>query len=297
MNGAVAAAQPVVTMTHAALPPLSADELRVLLRLAGATTLPLESDAEDGWAVEVADAVATRGLLARGLAQLTGAQLRIAPGARTALLAVTPADRLVQVDLEISAQTDLGLGRHVFVEGNGHALQLREREPDVWVADSLGSSRTPIGTRTDMSTRDIDETVLDLVQAHAAGSSGDTRPSRLDLDLHTHLQVDAAAADGSTTDVVQLLRVAGVDDRTASRWTAAITERQGAGAVRVARRAAGLGSDPALTGEGVGWVAAGAHGLWQVVEHEDGATITTTDLAALLAVMRDALAGDLGTAR
>jgi hypothetical protein len=266
---------PLAATTTATLPVLSVDELRVLLLLADATELPLASDTEDTRSTDVADAVAARSLLARGLAHLVREQLRIAPGARAALTPVTPADRIVQVELEASG----ALHRHVFAEGNGRALHLREREPDVWVVDPVACGS-------------MSKTVVDLVTSHAAGSSGDTVATKIDIDAHTHLQSDAAAVDGTTADVVQLLLVAGVEVGAAKRWAAALTRRDGAGVVRVANRAAGLGCDPALTGQGIGWVAAGSDGLWRVVEHDRGASIMTSDLATLRSDVRAALAGE-----
>jgi hypothetical protein len=279
----------VTTAAHDVLPALSSDELRVLLRLAGATALPLEADPENCSPTDIADVVAARSLLARGLAQLVGAQLRIAPGAHAALRPVTPADRVVQVDMEVSGE----LHRHLLIDGNNRGLHLREREPDVWVveqhADSSGDTGRAAAT--------VNRTVLDLITSHVADSSSETTCTRIELDSQTHLQADATAFDGTAADVVQLLVVAGVEGGAATRWATALTQRDGAGAVRVANRATYLGSDPALTDEGIGWVAAGRHGLWRVVEHEHGATITTSDLATLRSDVRLALAGEIGRSR
>ena len=143
-----------VTTTHDVLPALSVDELRVLLRLAGATALPLGTDLENNSPNDIADVVAARSLLARGLAQHVGAQLRIAPGARAALTPVTPADRVVQVDMEVSGE----LHRHLLIDGNNRSLHLREREPDVWVVEQQRDSSGD-GRRSGAS---VTKTVLDL---------------------------------------------------------------------------------------------------------------------------------------
>ena len=279
----------VTTAAHDVLPALSVDELRVLLRLAGATALPLEADAENSSPTDIADVVAARSLLARGLAQLVGAQLRIAPGARAALLPVTPADRVVQVDMEVNGE----LHRHLLIDGNNRSLHLREREPDVWVFEQH-RDRSGDGGRAGAC---VNNTVLELITSHVAGSSSETTDTRIELDAHTHLQVDATACDGTTADVAQLLAVAGIDKGAATRWATALTQRAGAGAVRMTKRATCLDSDPTFTDQGIGWVAAGRHGLWRVVEHEHGATITTTDLAMLLCDVRLALAGEIGRSR
>jgi hypothetical protein len=280
--------------TISAISALAIDELRALSRLAGWPLPPMlqeereapaadEEHAEheapaDGDAVW-RDVVAVRCMLAHGVLRLVeagtgGQRVEAAPGVTHALAALRAPDLLVEVETEVGGD----LVRHVLAEGGGATLRLSEREPDVWAVTAEATPAAPI--------------VGGIVSAHVAGCAPPTG-AELVLSVADHVRVDALVLEGFADEVEPALLAAGVAAGPAASWTAALTRRSGAGAVRVARRARASGReggrDGGCDGGDVRWVAAGAHGLWLLEESPDAATTWIHDVAP--AAVAAALAG------
>lgn len=107
---------------------LTADELRVAARAFGATA-PAALNAE--WAAEdiaVADVVALRGLLARGLAATRSGEVVLTAALFAALRPLLQADLLIEVirDATTSAR------RWLIAQAAGGTVVAEERDPDVW---------------------------------------------------------------------------------------------------------------------------------------------------------------------
>jgi hypothetical protein len=185
---------------------------------------------------------------------------------RHALAALRAPDLLVEVETEVGGD----LVRHVLAEGAGATLRLSEREPDVWAVTAEATPAAPV--------------VLGIVGAPIAGCAPPTG-AELVLSVADHIRVDALLLEGFADEVEPALLAAKVAAGPAASWAAALTQRRGAGAVRVARRArAG-----ACEGGDVRWVAAGAHGLWLLEESPDAGTTRIRDVAP--AAVMAALAG------
>lgn len=119
-----------MTMSPAAAPALSVDELRAAARLAGLLLPSLLLD-DDDLDAGVRDVVAVRGLLARGLVRLDSADATPALTAPLAALLAPLTRPSAVAELEFAvAGTVL---RTVAADGPGGLLVMSEREPDVWL--------------------------------------------------------------------------------------------------------------------------------------------------------------------
>jgi hypothetical protein len=111
----------------------SAEELRVLAAVGGATLPPILADEDSA----LAEAVATRSLVAHGLLVVGDDQpLALAPGAAHRLRPLLEADTMAEVELDGQP-----IQRHVLLgRRDGPKLVMREREPQVWVLDRTEES-------------------------------------------------------------------------------------------------------------------------------------------------------------
>jgi hypothetical protein len=259
---------------------LAADELRALSGLAGWPLPPMLQEAAGDDDAATPNVVAVRCMLAHGVLRLaesgTGEpRIEPAPGVRQALAALAAADLLAEVETEVGGD----LVRHVLAQGGGATVRLSEREPDIW---SINSEASPLRTA-----------VAAIVAAHTAACAP---PAGIELTISVadHLRVDALVVEGFADEVEPALLDAGVAAGPARSWAAALTGRRGAGAVRVARRAA----DGSQAGGDVRWVAAGPRGLWLLEElpgeAPDPAAAATRISDVTPAAVTRAVAGLLG---
>jgi hypothetical protein len=237
---------------------LSSDELRALGRVAG-TVLPPELLA--GWHPEdhpVADTVAVRSLLARGVLQLraggAGPALALTGAAGAALAPLLAARALAGVSLLTRAGQER---RRLVAESAAGTLLLTEREPDVWTLD-------PAADPVERVTARLAADLLDEGPRPAPGGA------RLLLPADTLRLADRLVTEGRETAVPRALTRAGLPAAAAASWAAVLCGRVATGEVRLARRV----EDEVFTGGGVRWVDAGPTGVWLVEpvpeEAEDG---------------------------
>lgn len=239
---------------------LTADELRAIARLTGATLpgilLGYEPSDEPAH-----DAVAVRSLLARGavafnrdgerpLAELT------AP-AREGLAPLLRADEVLEVDADGPA----GSERHVLASARGTPLRLSEAEPDVWVLTYGG---------------DLGDVLAHLVAALADDNEpGGPHPAPFSVTVsafaHDHAEMLVAAGHGE--EVADVLVEDAVDPADAAVLAAALGHRKRETAVRRAARDVDGGFVAAETC----WFSAGEHGWWLVHPADPSDSIDTDD--------------------
>src|SRR5205814_3075321 len=123
----------IIEVTPDPLPAtLSSDELRAAARLAGRAPLPAFTTGWDPQEAAVADAVALRGLLARGLAGIVSAggcpDVRFTGPARSALGPLLAPDTLVEVTVDAAT----GRRRHLVGGLDDRTLLAMERHPAIW---------------------------------------------------------------------------------------------------------------------------------------------------------------------
>lgn len=228
---------------------LSSDELRAIGRVAGAVLPP---ELLDGWHRDdcaVADTVAVRSLLARGVLQLrTGSAepaLALTGAARTALGALLEARAMAGV----AVLDRFGQERRQLVAecGSGRTLLLTEREPDVWTVET---SQEPA------------EQVVAGVVADLLDGSPRPAPTGAGFDAPEEVlaQVDRFVAQGRTDLAAGALYWTGVPAAAADRWAGALERRESSCVVRLTRRVA----DGVFAGGAVRWVDGGAAGVWLV---------------------------------
>ncbi len=259
---------------------MSSDDLRAAARLAGVTPLPAF---ESGWAAEelgVADAVAVRGLLARGLAEARDTDVALTESARHALDPLLSPDTLVEIlrDAGPAGRRGHVLGR----SANGMVLAA-ERAPSIWelraaeppAALSVSGPLIPPYERA-VATRDrfvVGGEALDRAETLLAQGGGERLPALLRGDGLD--EPDAA----SLAEILSLMRVL-VTVRTVSR------------------------SGDSRTADALTWLDAGTAGLWTVAPAEDGDdephethdaayTVTAADHESVHDALTDLLAGAL----
>ena len=217
----------------------SAEELRVLAALSGATLPPALANEDSA----LAEAVATRSLVAHGLLVLADdPPLALAPGAANRLRPLLDADTVAEIELDgRPIQRQVVLGRL-----GGAKLVLREREPEVWVVD-----------RTDESLEDV---LWRLLEEHAPAGP-DPTGIRLEVPRSTACDVERLAAAGDWQALDDGLRQADVPAGPAAIWRAALAGARPAGRMRLTRR---VHDDLWLGGE-VRWWDAGDRGGWRIV--------------------------------
>jgi hypothetical protein len=246
---------------------LSSDELRALGRVAGAV-LPPELLA--GWHrddTDVADTVAVRSLLARGVLQLRagsgGPELALTGATRESLGPLLAARALTGVSLLARSGAER---RQLVAEGPGGTLLLTEREPDVWTLEAVDG---PVELQAARAAADL----LD------AGPRPEPGGVRIELPDEVLGRVERLVAQGRTGAATAALAEAGVPPAAAGTWTAVLARRVATGEVRVTRRLA----DGVFAGGAVRWVDAGEAGVW-LVEAVDPAVDSAADPATAEAV-------------
>ena len=221
----------------------SAEELRVLAAVSGATLPPTLADDDTA----LAGAVATRSLVAHGLLILADdAPMALAPGAANRLRPLLEADTAAEIELDVRP-----IRRHVVLGRPGATkLVLREREPEVWVVD-----------RTDDSLEDV---LWRLLEEHAPAGPEPTG-IRLEIPLATARDVGRLAVAGDWEAVDDGLRQADVPAGPAAIWRAALAGVRQAGRMRLSHRV----DDEFRLGGEVRWWDAGDRGVWRIVTPRD----------------------------
>jgi hypothetical protein len=225
---------------------LTADELRVAAKVSGAS---VPGAVAGGWAEEdlaVADVVALRGLLARGLASArdveSGIEVSLTAAAHGAL------GPLLQPDLVIEVIRDTATSGQRWLVGQADRITVvaEEREPDVW---RLRSADTPAH---EVATAIVTELTGELPPA-CAGPAMTVRTSALVDAERQRLTSDSAA-------VITGLLTAGVPAADAATLAALLADVTAFVTVRLAGRTAGPPTSGALT-----WLEAGPSGTWLAI--------------------------------
>ncbi len=213
------------------------DELRLLARLSG-TALPpsLGSTWLDGDEV-VAEVVAARVLLARGVVSLGGTNsLRITAAVDQLFEPLRLATTILEIECRI---TGSGARREIAAWSRHGAVHLVEREPDVW----------------QLAPRDARPELADLLPSQAA-------PVRagFTVDTATFDRVRLHHQAGQPAVARDLISWAGVDAGTAAAWLSALDSLRAEVIVRAAEK---LGEDHYALGE-LWWLDCGEAGLWRL---------------------------------
>lgn len=232
---------------------LSADELRSAARLAGREPLPVFAPA---WAPEelgVADAVAVRGLLARGLAEVRetpdGPYVALRPGVRSALDPLLATDALAEVHRDAGP---FGRRRHVLAESATGRVLAEERHPSIW---DLRSADDQGGT----ALLRIAESLVPFHGPESVAGRGYPVSGRALADADAMLARDEAAR------LADLLRGDGLDGTDAEALAAVLSAACALVTVRTTRRRGG----DVCAADAVTWLDAGAAGLWLVTAMPD----------------------------
>jgi hypothetical protein len=223
---------------------LSSDELRALARVGGAVLPP---ELLDDWHADdtaVADVVAVRSLLARGMVQLRPGGVVLTRAAGTALDALLHARALCGLGL---LSPDGEERRRLVAESGTGTLLLTEREPDVWTVDPIPgpAERAAAWLATDL--------LEEGLRPAPSGTSFVAPAEAL-------RRADRLVTAGRAADVASTLTGAGVPAGAAATWATVLSGRMTAGEVRLTRRlSAGV-----FAGGTVRWVDAGPAGVWLV---------------------------------
>lgn len=180
---------------------LSVDELRALARLTGLLLPSLLLD-DDDLDAGVRDAVAVRGLLARGLLRFDEvgdvagdradrpAAIALTARLATLLAPLTDPDTVAELEVEVGDRV-----LHTAVAGHSAGLLLlSEREPDVWVLTGSCSS--------------LAEVLQPLLDDAAGGDGGTLAVGRRTGTSYVLEQVDWSAGDDAAAAALPLLAVA-----------------------------------------------------------------------------------------
>lgn len=232
---------------------LTTDELRAIARCTGAALTSMLLEDEDEADAPVADAVALRGLAARGLVSIDGepaeaGAVRLSAWARQLLAPVLSPEALVEVEADRARSPFVE--RHVVCVAGLRTIVLSEAdEVDVWrVLEGTGELATTLAA------------VVDLPEAGAGGGAGSGR--RLAVPASAHQAADDALEEGD--DAVAVLVASGADRDTAAAWIAAVTGRIGSFELRAARLLPGDVVDAAE----LRLLSAGPLGTWLIDLHE-----------------------------
>lgn len=231
---------------------LSTDEMRALGRVAESVLPP---ELLEGWHDAdrpVADVVAVRSLLARGVLQLRagvdGPVLALTGAARAALHPLLDATAMAGVTLQTRSGQER---RQLVAESTAGTLLLTEREPDVWTLDPVEGSVEQVAGR-------LAAELLDEGPRPAPGGGRVVAPAEA-LRLADRLHVE-----GHEGAVVPALVRAGLSEPAAQTWAVVLRRRVATGEVRLTRRV----SDEVFAGGAVRWVDAGMAGVWLVEQVE-----------------------------
>jgi hypothetical protein len=243
------------------------DELRLLAKLSG-TALPpsLSSTWLEGDEV-VADVVAARVLLARGMVSLGGANaLRITAAVDQMFSPLRQAKTILEIECRAAAS---GTRREVAAWSPGCGVHLVEREPDVW-------QLAPSQSRPQLAD------LLPVSSATPGEASFTISLTAFDrIRLHHQAGQPAVAND--------LLSWAGVGVGDRSAWLSALDSQRSEVVIRSAQR---LGDDSFALDE-LWWLECGEAGIWRLVSERasgDDETSTITVSSVRVDDLRAAIA-------
>jgi hypothetical protein len=243
---------------------LTTDELRVSATIHGGR-LPVTVDS--GWSTEdipVADVVALRGLLARGLATSHDTDVRLA-GDLAAIIAP-----LLSTSSIVEARRDgfVRPGRWLVATSTAGVVSAAERQPDLW---HLGSGE------------DLFERLL--------GHLDDTEPARQGATVPTELLIEAERLPAEHLAVALAER--GLRPEVADLVAAVVAGLRATVTVRTLHRNGSATECAAIT-----WLETAAAGVWLAIPSDDEQTeanhteLRPTDRHGLLVELRDLLGGD-----
>jgi hypothetical protein len=257
---------------------LSSDELRAAAHLSGHEPLP----AFEEWASSerrIADAVAVRGLLARGLAEVCAGSP--VPGLRLTATAAHTLDPLLAAHTVIEVIVDAsGRRRRLAADAPSGSIVVTEREPALWQVQRTSAAAAA--------------TVADLASAILDGYA-DAELGQVEFTVDGVL---LAGADGVLAQdpgyLPAYLRGRGVTSGTATRLAELLGAVRQLVTIRAVHR---LGTTTRAAGA-VTWLDAGAAGVWILDLIDDSAEDTApatyrlgaTDRAGLRAAIAEVLA-------
>ena len=260
---------------------LSSDELRAAARLAGRAALPAFATGWDPQEAAVADAVALRGLLARGLAGIVDPNgcpaVELTGPAWSALGPLLAPDTLVEVTVDAST----GRRRHLVGGLAGRTLLATERHPAIWQISP--DARAPEAVAL---------VVVDLPAGAAAESA-----VRMVVDPRTLAEAEVSQSRDST-GLPALLHGRGLSTEVARELAGVLPAVRATVTVRLVRQV-----DATTSAAGVvSWLDAGATGSWLVQPAESADDDADADddapgplllelVPASPAVVRDAVVG------
>ncbi len=251
---------------------LSSDELRAAARLAGLAPPPAF---DPGWAPEelgVADAVAVRGLMARGLAEIRDNDVALTASARSALDPLLAPEALVEIHQD---ETAAGRRGHLLGESANGLLLAAERSPSIWDLRAVEKAVPALLAIAGP-----------LVPAYAPAAGGPYTVGGDALD-----RTETLLAQGGAAHVPEALRGGGLGAADAAALAGVLAAMTSLVTVRAVRRT----GDTNRTADALTWLDAGPAGLWTVAPGDDDATytITAADHETVHAALTDLLTGAL----
>jgi hypothetical protein len=230
----------------------SCDELRLMARLAGAL-LPACLDSR--WSDDdrlVADVVATRSLLARGVATHGEDALRLTDAVAQLIAPLSS----VRTITEVHCVQPGGGSRFVTVDGDHGRLQLAEREPDVWQLAAPAQ--------------------LDLSEALDDLTGQAPSPLTFTMERVAFDRATRRCRAGRIAEAADQLAAAGLAPDTCAAWLSALRQWRSEGHVRLTERQGPQGFAIAE----LAWLDGRSAGLWQITPACDLDTVTVRGTSA-----------------
>lgn len=232
---------------------LTADELRVAARVSGSDARMMDG----GWADEdlaVANVVAMRGLLARGMATTrtmdSGVEWTLTAATRDALAPLLRPELVI----EVSRDTATGGQRWLIGQAADGTIVAEECEPDIW---RLRPADTPV---YDVVTAIVTDLTAELPPGPTPTGTVVTVPTSVLVDAERHRSTRDPAA------IVADLTGAGLRTDDAAKVATMLTNLDAFVTVRLIHSVDGVRVTDALT-----WLEAGGSGVWLAVPtHIDG---------------------------
>jgi hypothetical protein len=238
---------------------LTTDELRVSAAINGGQ---IPEALRAGWSAEdipVADVVALRGLLARGLATAHDTEVELASGLDAAVLPLLTADTLVDVQRDAVARP----GRWLIAANAGGVVRCAEQSPDLWCIE------------TDP------EEPIERMLTELLGHLPDQEPSGATVTLPTDLLVEAERRSASSAEHLQgMLAKRGMRPADADLVADIVCDLQATVTVRSLHRdGSTTTSSAALT-----WLETASTGVWLAIpvdaaQRDDEIPVASADLA------------------
>ena len=271
LRGGTPVSLPGIVSTGTARWALSIEELRVIGLVTSATLPPLlRVDLADDDLV-LTEAVATRSLLAHGLAvQTDEGGIALAPGAATYLAPLLAPAVVAEVEVDTGQRSN----HVVFAGDDGVVLALHERELDIWSVE-----------RPEGSLASVVWGLIELTDDSAVTPTA----TCLRLPAPVNAEIKRLALADHWEAVDRRLAEAGAGGEEGQRWRTALRSRWMAGSLRLCRT---LAPDVYEAGA-VRWLDAGPAGMWQLSDERGDEEDEELVVTIIEDVGHHALRGDL----